>query len=175
MATPYISRVILFTTALALCLEAVQPQYYHGKDVKGPPTKTADTVKKIARIGDSVKLNCPIEGYPEPLFDWSKNDENIDFMWERHKIRGRSLRIRNVNEDDTGIFICKGINGFGSDSVRVELIVVGKRKTTWLTLSVKNTWLKRLSTCGFYKHENMTIFKRSLTPYTKKYFKKGEQ
>ena len=50
----------------------------------------------------------------------------VDFTWERHKAAKRYLKIKNANEDDTGVFVCKGINGFGSDTVRVELIIVGE-------------------------------------------------
>ena len=35
------------------------------------------------------------------------------------------LKIRNVVESDTGVLHCRGINGFGSASVRVELLVSG--------------------------------------------------
>ena len=28
--------------------------------------------------------------------------------------------------DDTGIYICKGTNGFGSEEIRIDLIVIGK-------------------------------------------------
>ena len=38
----------------------------------------------------------------------------------------RYLKIKNANEDDTGVFLCKGVNGFGSEVVRVELIIVGE-------------------------------------------------
>lgn len=60
------------------------------------------------------------------MIEWSKNGETIDFMWERHRTKKKSLKIKKVNVDDTGVFTCKGINGFGSEEVRVELIVVGE-------------------------------------------------
>lgn len=60
------------------------------------------------------------------MVEWSKNGEIIDFMWDRHKTGRKSLKIKHVTEDDTGIFTCKGINGFGSEEVRIELIIVGK-------------------------------------------------
>ena len=36
------------------------------------------------------------------------------------------LKLKNVNREDTGVFICRGVNGFGSVKVRVDLIVAGK-------------------------------------------------
>ncbi|XP_059082808.1 fibroblast growth factor receptor-like 1 isoform X2 [Tigriopus californicus] len=58
------------------------------------------------------------------MIQWSKNGEQIDFHWERHKSKKNILKIKHVTEDDTGIFMCKAINGFGSIQVRVELIVI---------------------------------------------------
>ena len=85
-------------------------------------------MKKIGRIGENVRLICPIGGFPAPMVEWSKNGEKIDYMWERHRTGRKSLKIKNANEDDTGVFTCKGINGFGSEEVRIELIIVGKWK-----------------------------------------------
>ena len=66
------------------------------------------------------------------MVEWSKNGEIIDFMWDRHRTGGRSLKIKDVTEDDTGIFTCKGINGFGSVDIRIELIIVGEYcNITW--------------------------------------------
>ena len=42
-------------------------------------------VKKIGRIGETVRLTCPISGYPAPMVEWTKNGEKIDFTWERHR------------------------------------------------------------------------------------------
>ena len=38
----------------------------------------------------------------------------------------KSLKIKEVTLDDTGIYVCKGTNGFGSQDSRIDLIVVGK-------------------------------------------------
>ena len=87
-------------------------------------------MKQIGRIGENLRIVCPIIGYPAPMVEWSKNGEKIDFMWERHQTGRKTLRIKNANEDDTGVYSCKGINGFGSEEVRIELIIVGK-KNLW--------------------------------------------
>ena len=94
--------------------------------IPGPPQAEQKELKKIGRIGETVRLVCPITGYPTPIVEWSKNGEKIDFMWERHLTGRKSLKIKNANEDDTGVFTCKAINGFGSEEVRIELIVVGE-------------------------------------------------
>lgn len=81
----------------------------------------------MGRIGENIKLTCPIVGFPTPMVEWYKNGEKIDYMWERHKTSRKSLKIKHISEDDTGVFTCKGINGFGSEEVRIELIVVDPR------------------------------------------------
>jgi hypothetical protein len=83
-------------------------------------------MKVIGRIGENIRLVCPITAYPAPIVEWTKNGENVDFMWERYRTGRKSLKIKFANEDDTGIYMCKAVNGFGSEEVRVELIVVGK-------------------------------------------------
>ena len=54
-----------------------------------------------------------------------QNGDVIDHTWTRMKTYRKVLRIRNVVESDTGVLTCRGINGFGSASVRVELLVSG--------------------------------------------------
>ena len=36
------------------------------------------------------------------------------------------MKIRKVVEEDTGVYYCKGVNGFGNTQVRVDLIVIGE-------------------------------------------------
>ena len=56
-----------------------------------------------------------------------QDGEAIDFTWVRHKPGSKkSLKIKDVEAFDTGVYICKGINGFGSATVRFEVIVIGK-------------------------------------------------
>jgi hypothetical protein len=54
-----------------------------------------------------------------------QNGDVIDHTWTRMKTYRKVLKIRNVVEADTGVLTCRGINGFGSASVRVELLVSG--------------------------------------------------
>ncbi len=49
-----------------------------------------------------------------------------DVTWTRYRKSKNSLKIRHANLDDTGVYACKGVNGFGSVEAIVELIVVGE-------------------------------------------------
>ena len=35
------------------------------------------------------------------------------------------LKLRNVQKSDTGVFHCRGVNGFGSVQVEIRLVVAG--------------------------------------------------
>jgi len=81
---------------------------------------------KVVPQGDSVKLTCPILGLGRtPLITWSKGGETItDYAWTRFSLDKKSLKISQVEYDDTGIYICKGTNGYGSNEVRIDLFVI---------------------------------------------------
>ena len=78
------------------------------------------------RLGEDVKIQCPISGNPTPIIEWKKGGETIDYTFIRIRTKGRQLRIKKSQETDTGVYICKGVNGFGNVEVRVDLIVIGR-------------------------------------------------
>ena len=49
-----------------------------------------------------------------------------DITWMRYRKKESGLKVRHANEDGTGVYTCKGINGFGSAEARIEVIVVGE-------------------------------------------------
>ena len=79
--------------------------------------------------GETVKLICPINGNPAPSITWFKGNEEIhEYSWIRFRKDKKSVTITNAEYDDTGIYICKGVNGYGSDEVRIDLFVISKLK-----------------------------------------------
>ena len=86
-------------------------------------------MKTMVRLGEDVKIQCPISGNPTPIIEWKKGGETIDYTFIRIRTKGRQLRIKKSQETDTGVFICKGVNGFGNVEVRVDLIVIGTLET----------------------------------------------
>ena len=56
----------------------------------------------------------------------SQGEEKIDYSWIRIRTAKKLIKIRNVVEEDTGVYYCKGVNGFGNTQVRVDLIVIGE-------------------------------------------------
>uniref|UniRef100_A0A672KDD5 Fibroblast growth factor receptor-like 1 n=1 Tax=Sinocyclocheilus grahami TaxID=75366 RepID=A0A672KDD5_SINGR len=97
----------------------------------GPP-RVAEKVahRQTVRIGRTMKLQCPVEGDPPPLIMWTKDGRNIHSGWMRFKVLQQALRIKEVETEDAGTFICKATNGFGSVNINYTLIVIVAFQTT---------------------------------------------
>ena len=81
------------------------------------------------RLGSDARIPCPMTGHPTPMIDWAKGGESISpYSWERFRTSKKYLKIANVHKEDYGEFTCKGTNGFGSEEVKINLVVIGERK-----------------------------------------------
>ncbi|XP_046642813.1 fibroblast growth factor receptor-like 1 isoform X1 [Daphnia pulicaria] len=93
--------------------------------LKGPPHISGSvTSKQTFRLGETVKLDCPIRGTPTPIVEWYKDGDSVTAGWERFKSTSHGLRIKEVILDDSGEYTCKGVNGFGSEQVTFEIVIV---------------------------------------------------
>ncbi|XP_025065866.1 fibroblast growth factor receptor-like 1 isoform X1 [Alligator sinensis] len=92
---------------------------------RGPP-RIADKVihRQSVRLGRTIKLLCPVEGDPPPLTMWMKDGRTIHSGWTRFRVLQQGLKIKEVESDDAGTYICKATNGFGSMNVNYTLIVI---------------------------------------------------
>ena len=93
---------------------------------KGPPRRLKETVTVVVSLGSDVRLVCPVTGEPQPMVEWSKDGEVVDYTWTRINTNKNFLKLRAAQPGDTGVWNCRGVNGFGSVNVRMELIVTGK-------------------------------------------------
>ncbi|XP_028348259.1 fibroblast growth factor receptor-like 1 isoform X3 [Physeter macrocephalus] len=91
----------------------------------GPP-RMADKVvpRQVARLGRTVRLQCPVEGDPPPLTMWTKDGRTIHGGWSRFRVLPQGLKVKEVEQEDAGAYVCKATNGFGSLSVNYTLIVM---------------------------------------------------
>ena len=95
----------------------------------GPPTiGDPDYLERyLAQEGDTVRLHCPIVGTPRPIIEWFQDEQMIvQPTWDRFRVSKRTLKIRDARVADSGVFVCKGVNGFGSETVALHLVVKGK-------------------------------------------------
>jgi Immunoglobulin I-set domain/Immunoglobulin domain len=90
----------------------------------GPPRATQRSVFHIGRLGEEVKLTCPMEGNPLPIIQWFRDDELIDYQWARFRANKKFLKVREAVLADSGRYICRGINGFGKEQIAVDLLII---------------------------------------------------
>merc|ERR1719189_140266 len=95
--------------------------------IKGPPTAPQRHLQQVARLGEEVRLVCPVDGRPVPMIEWYRADTGqvIDWEWgPRYRANKRSLGIRELDRSDAGILVCKAVNGFGKEEIEINLIVI---------------------------------------------------
>ncbi|CAG0915669.1 unnamed protein product [Notodromas monacha] len=86
------------------------------------PPRISDVVEPIvANAGETLKLPCPVDGEPYPMFEWFKDGESLIMADDRIRATKNGLRIKEAEVDDSGIYECKAVNGFGQVSIEVEL------------------------------------------------------
>ena len=94
------------TSVIVVCVCAVS--IVRGYDsMKGPPRAEKSEVRHIAKVGDEVKIVCPVHGHPAPLVTWSRGGEVVDFTWTRFRVNKRQMKIKGVVKADTGSYTCK--------------------------------------------------------------------
>uniref|UniRef100_W5MYE9 Fibroblast growth factor receptor-like 1 n=1 Tax=Lepisosteus oculatus TaxID=7918 RepID=W5MYE9_LEPOC len=97
---------------------------------RGPPRIAEKIIhRQTVRIGRTMKLLCPVEGDPPPLIMWTKDGRNIHSGWMRFRILRQGLKIKEVEAEDAGTFVCKATNGFGSVNINYTLIVIDDSST----------------------------------------------
>ncbi|KAF7667002.1 hypothetical protein LDENG_00080970 [Lucifuga dentata] len=92
---------------------------------RGPPRVSERvTHRQSVHLGRTMKLPCPVDSNPPPLIMWTKDGHNIHSGWTRFRVLQHALRIKEVETDDAGTYICKATNGFGSVNINYTLIVI---------------------------------------------------
>ncbi|TRY86871.1 hypothetical protein DNTS_017252 [Danionella cerebrum] len=94
-------------------------------EARGPPSVSRPVEnRQTAKLGHTVRLPCPVEGDPPPLVLWVKDGRNVNPGWSRYRVLRKSLRIKEVELEDAGVYICRVTNGFGSLALNFTLIVI---------------------------------------------------
>ncbi|XP_062908847.1 fibroblast growth factor receptor-like 1 [Mobula hypostoma] len=111
--------VLTFTILFGLC-----------GSVRGPP-KISKKVqsRQPVKLGRTVRLACPVEGDPPPLTMWIKDGRTIHSGWTRFRVLQQGLKIKEVEVEDAGVYICRATNGFGSTHLNYTLIIINDSST----------------------------------------------
>ncbi|XP_056630465.1 tyrosine-protein kinase-like otk [Diorhabda sublineata] len=74
--------------------------------------------------GESILIDCIVEGDPKPTIQWDKNLKMNDFDLERFKVLDNgTLYIREVRKEDENKYGCTAGNSAGLNRKEVQLIV----------------------------------------------------
>ena len=120
------SHTLLLLSCAVLAAAAAGAQLSAGPEVaegKGPPQRRREREHLVVAAGEDIKMVCPVLGNPAPIVEWSKDGENVDYSWTRVKTNKNYLKLRGAQKADTGVWVCRAVNGFGSVSVDLELVV----------------------------------------------------
>uniref|UniRef100_A0A2I3HGK0 Vascular cell adhesion protein 1 n=1 Tax=Nomascus leucogenys TaxID=61853 RepID=A0A2I3HGK0_NOMLE len=96
------------------------------------PKNTVISVNPSTKLqeGGSVTMTCSSEGLPPPEIFWSKKLDNGNLQ---HLSGNATLTLIAMRMEDSGIYMCEGVNLIGKNRKEVELIVqVAPRDTTIL-------------------------------------------
>uniref|UniRef100_A0A8C9D7C0 Vascular cell adhesion protein 1 n=1 Tax=Panthera leo TaxID=9689 RepID=A0A8C9D7C0_PANLE len=86
------------------------------------PKNTVISVNPSTRLqeGGSVTMTCSSEGLPAPQIFWNKKLDNGNLQL----LSGNStLTLIAMRTEDSGIYVCEGVNQVGKNGKEVELIV----------------------------------------------------
>lgn len=75
------------------------------------------------------------------IFEWYKDKESVmTFGSQRLRVLSNgSLRIRDTVYDDTGVYRCRAVNGFGSVEFNTTLLIIGEHlHYSYLTITFTN-------------------------------------
>uniref|UniRef100_A0A096MKK5 Vascular cell adhesion protein 1 n=1 Tax=Papio anubis TaxID=9555 RepID=A0A096MKK5_PAPAN len=86
------------------------------------PKNTVISVNPSTRLqeGGSVTMTCSSEGLPPPEIFWSKKLDNGNLQ---HLSGNATLTLIAMRMEDSGIYVCEGVNLIGKNRKEVELIV----------------------------------------------------
>ena len=79
--------------------------------------------------GQTLMWNCQATGTPTPTIKWKKNGKEFrpGFSSRITILANNSLVIRNVREEDEGLYQCHAHSRLGEHVVQAALIVQGEK------------------------------------------------
>uniref|UniRef100_A0A673H384 Neural cell adhesion molecule L1 n=1 Tax=Sinocyclocheilus rhinocerous TaxID=307959 RepID=A0A673H384_9TELE len=85
---------------------------------------------KIVLRGEQLLLECIAAGVPSPNIDWIKKGADLPSKKVKIENFGKTLRLLNVSEEDSGDYVCMASNKIGS--IRHSIEVQVKAAPYWL-------------------------------------------
>ncbi|XP_012862831.2 hemicentin-2 [Echinops telfairi] len=86
-----------------------------------PPSVSAVNAVVLAAVGDEAVLVCDVSGVPPPRVIWYRG--GLEMILAPEGFGSGTLRIREVQERDGGIYTCRAVNQLGDASAQIRLEV----------------------------------------------------
>ncbi|XP_035222648.1 fibroblast growth factor receptor-like 1 isoform X2 [Stegodyphus dumicola] len=95
----------------------------------GPPRLVPEAyeMERVVPEGAKVQLPCPVQADPDTLFfEWYHGKEPLNIFHEdRFRVQSNGvLKIKAAVPEDSGLYICRAVNGFGKLDTNVTLVVL---------------------------------------------------
>ncbi|XP_074536653.1 cell adhesion molecule L1-like a isoform X3 [Halichoeres trimaculatus] len=89
-----------------------------------PQILTRDNQEYAVVVGGDIVMNCSVFGSPSPSVSWTKDGTHETLRSERFtEQEDGSLKISNVEKDDSGNYVCVAVNTEGKSAVIAALDV----------------------------------------------------
>uniref|UniRef100_A0A3Q2YI19 Neural cell adhesion molecule 1b n=1 Tax=Hippocampus comes TaxID=109280 RepID=A0A3Q2YI19_HIPCM len=90
-------------------------------------------VNATADVGQSAMLTCAVDGYPEPMVTWTRNQITLEAA-EKYSFNedGSEMSIMDVSKLDEGEYTCIAKNKAGETEQELSLRVFVKPKITYI-------------------------------------------
>lgn len=136
---------LLFSLLMLLFVKLMPLKYVLAE---GPPRKLESEEHRsitFAHVNETITLKCPVESYSEfqMFVDWTKG--NISLYSEKgYEITNKGfLKIKSVTKEQSGIYTCEAVNGYGFTRVNLTLVVINEEVQNDFTLPIYNS-VKRI-------------------------------
>ncbi|KAG8193327.1 hypothetical protein JTE90_022957 [Oedothorax gibbosus] len=96
----------------------------------GPPHLIPENyvLERVVLEGSRVVLPCPVQAAdPDSLFfEWYRGNEPLNIFYEdRFRVQSNGvLKIKSAIPQDSGVYVCRAVNGFGKVDTNVTLVVL---------------------------------------------------
>ncbi|CAD6208770.1 GSCOCG00003578001-RA-CDS [Cotesia congregata] len=107
-------------------LEVNDPLMPYIRDTSMNRSENTYTTDEAAET--TIELKCDIKGMPTPIISWWKDDTRINETDDVYKLinRNTTLEIINPREKNSGKYICRGENRFGSEETFQFITIKGE-------------------------------------------------
>ncbi|WAR31029.1 DSCAM-like protein [Mya arenaria] len=96
--------------------------------IRVPPKVTSIEGIPLLYQGEHLQLTCRVTGIPDPLIEWFHNREQL-FTSSNGRIsfpEPNKLSVMFANENDAGIYTCKGSNNAGVSQKDMEVFIISR-------------------------------------------------